>query len=85
MLAELAADASARRLADIWFSEGALDELRRQVANHFQKSDELTISAFKDLTGVGRKQAIPLLEQLDREGTTRRVGDARRAGARIAK
>jgi hypothetical protein len=34
---------------------------------------------------VGRKQAIPLLEQLDREGTTRRVGDTRIAGARAAK
>jgi selenocysteine-specific elongation factor len=85
ILAELSAEASARRLADLWFSESVLDELRRHVAAHFQKSDELTISVFKDLTGVGRKQAIPLLEQLDREGTTRRVGDARRAGARIPK
>jgi selenocysteine-specific elongation factor len=85
ILAELSAEAAVRRLADLWFSERVIDELRRHVAGHFRKSDELTITAFKDLTGVGRKQAIPLLEQLDREGTTRRVGDTRRAGARIPK
>jgi selenocysteine-specific elongation factor len=85
LLAELSAEAAARRLSDLWFSESVLDELRRQVAGHFRKSDELTIAAFKDLTGVGRKQAIPLLEQLDREGTTRRVGDTRHAGARTPK
>jgi selenocysteine-specific elongation factor len=85
LLAELSAEARARRLTDLWFSESVLDDLRLHVAAHFRNSDELTIAAFKDLAGVGRKQAIPLLEQLDREGTTRRVGDTRRAGARIQK
>ena len=33
------------------------------------------------LAGISRKQAIPLLEQLDREGTTRRQGDDRVRGA----
>ena len=31
----------------------------------------------RELTGVTRKYAIPLLEYLDRERVTRRVGDAR--------
>ena len=35
------------------------------------------VAAFKDLTGVSRKYAIPLLEYLDRERVTRRVGDVR--------
>jgi selenocysteine-specific elongation factor len=43
----------------------------------------LAVPAFKDLAGVSRKQAIPLLEQLDREGTTRRQGDDRIAGAKV--
>jgi hypothetical protein len=34
------------------------------------------------MSGLGRKQAIVLLEQLDREGTTRREGDDRVRGAR---
>jgi selenocysteine-specific elongation factor len=84
-LARLSADGAARRLGDLWFSERALDALRRRVAEHFRTGSDMSISAFKDLAGVGRKQAIPLLEQLDREGTTRRVGDTRIAGARAAK
>jgi selenocysteine-specific elongation factor len=35
------------------------------------------VAAFKDRFGVTRKFAIPLLEYLDRERVTRRVGDAR--------
>lgn len=84
-LARLTSETSARRLSDLWFSERVLEGLRRRVAEHFQADGELSIAAFKDLAGVGRKQAIPLLEQLDREGTTRRVGDTRVAGARLAK
>jgi selenocysteine-specific elongation factor len=35
------------------------------------------VGNFKDLFGVTRKYAIPLLEYLDRERVTRRVGDER--------
>jgi selenocysteine-specific elongation factor len=37
----------------------------------------MDVATFKELTGVSRKYAIPLLEYLDRERVTRRVGDAR--------
>jgi selenocysteine-specific elongation factor len=37
----------------------------------------MDVARFKDLTGVTRKYAIPLLEYLDREHVTRRVGDER--------
>ncbi len=37
----------------------------------------LDVATFKDRYGVTRKFAIPLLEYLDRERVTRRVGDAR--------
>ena len=32
---------------------------------------------FKQLTGLSRKYAIPLLEYLDRERVTRKVGECR--------
>jgi selenocysteine-specific elongation factor len=48
--------------------------LQGQRREHGQR---LTIVAFKELTGVTRKYAIPLLEYLDRERLTRRVGDER--------
>jgi len=35
------------------------------------------VSAFKERYGITRKYAIPLLEYLDRERVTRRVGDSR--------
>jgi selenocysteine-specific elongation factor len=37
----------------------------------------MDVAGFKDLTGVSRKYAIPLLEYLDREHVTRRVGNVR--------
>ena len=37
----------------------------------------MDVGAFKDRYGITRKYAIPLLEFLDRERVTRRVGDAR--------
>jgi selenocysteine-specific elongation factor len=41
------------------------------------QSPQIDVARFKDVTGVSRKYAIPLLEYLDRERVTRRVGDAR--------
>jgi selenocysteine-specific elongation factor len=37
----------------------------------------IDVATFKERFGVTRKFAIPLLEYLDRERVTRRVGDAR--------
>jgi selenocysteine-specific elongation factor len=37
----------------------------------------IDVAKFKEMTGVSRKYAIPLLEYLDRERVTKRVGDER--------
>jgi selenocysteine-specific elongation factor len=37
----------------------------------------IDVATFKDRFGITRKYAIPLLEYLDRERITRRVGDTR--------
>jgi selenocysteine-specific elongation factor len=62
---------------ELVFHRGALDELRRQMAAYKTKSTKIDVAVFKEMTGVSRKYAIPLLEYLDRERVTRRVGDAR--------
>jgi len=80
-LTRLAGENQARRLTGIWFAESAISELRRKVVAHLEAHGKLTVPELKDLAGVSRKQAIPLLEQLDREGTTRRQGDERVLGA----
>jgi selenocysteine-specific elongation factor len=62
---------------ELVFHRSALEELRRQIAAYKLKSPSIDVGKFKELTGVSRKYAIPLLEFLDRERATKRVGDAR--------
>jgi selenocysteine-specific elongation factor len=62
---------------DLVFHRDALEGLRKLVMSQKSKSPKLNVVAFKDLIGVTRKYAIPLLEYLDRERVTRRVGDER--------
>jgi len=62
---------------ELVFHQSALQELRKQLAAYKAKSANIDVGKFKELTGVSRKYAIPLLEYLDRERVTRRVGDAR--------
>ncbi len=62
---------------DLVFHRNALESLRREMAVYKTKSPKIDVARFKELTGVSRKYAIPLLEYLDRERVTRRVGDER--------
>ena len=62
---------------ELVFHRTALEQLRRLVAEQKAKSTRMDVAKFKELTGVSRKYAIPLLEYLDREHVTKRVGDAR--------
>ena len=63
---------------ELVFHRSALEDLRKRVAAHKTKSATIDVATFKELTGVSRKYAIPLLEYLDRERVTRRVGDTRK-------
>ncbi|MFL6443562.1 MAG: selenocysteine-specific translation elongation factor [Candidatus Sulfotelmatobacter sp.] len=62
---------------ELVFHRSALEELRKRVAAHKTKSATIDVATFKELTGASRKYAIPLLEYLDRERVTKRVGDTR--------
>jgi selenocysteine-specific elongation factor len=63
---------------DLVFHQMALKSLRETlVKRRKEHGARLPIGMFKELTGVSRKYAIPLLEYLDREHLTRRVGDER--------
>ena len=62
---------------ELVFHRAALEQLRRMVVSEKTKTPKMDVGRFKDLTGVTRKHAIPLLEYLDRERVTRRVGDVR--------
>jgi selenocysteine-specific elongation factor len=62
---------------DLVFHQSALIELRQKIVALKTTTPKIDVARFKDLTGVSRKYAIPLLEYLDRERVTRRVGDER--------
>ena len=66
------------KIDTLLFHEAALDELKAALAA--LKAEGVTridVAMFKERFGVSRKFAIPLLEHLDRQRVTRRVGDAR--------
>ena len=43
----------------------------------------ISVAEVRELLASSRKYVVPLLEQFDREGLTRRRGDVRVAGPRI--
>jgi selenocysteine-specific elongation factor len=62
---------------ELVFHRSALLDLRQKIAALKSTAPRIDVARFKDMTGVSRKYAIPLLEYLDRERITRRVGDER--------
>ncbi len=60
---------------EMLFHRAALDELIAKL--RAQSNRSIDVPAFKDLAGISRKYAIPLLEYLDRLRVTRREGDRR--------
>jgi selenocysteine-specific elongation factor len=65
---------------DWFFERDALNRLKarlKQYGDMHEPERLIDVAAFKDLAGVSRKYAIPLLEYFDRERITRRAGDRR--------
>jgi len=63
---------------ELIFHRDALARLKELLAAHKKaKGERISVPVFKDLAGISRKYAIPLLEYLDRERVTRRAGDER--------
>lgn len=53
------------------------------IKKHLARSGQISVQEAKELTRASRKYIIPLLEQLDKRGITRRVEDVRKPGARF--
>jgi selenocysteine-specific elongation factor len=69
-----------RAQADMFLHADAIARLRallRDFASQHEPERLIDVSQFKELAGVSRKYAIPLLEYFDRERMTRRAGDKR--------
>ena len=64
-----------QRIADdLVYLPGQVIEIESRLS---QLPDEFTVADFRDLMGVTRRQAVPLLEWLDSRGVTVRHGDVR--------
>jgi selenocysteine-specific elongation factor len=69
------------RVDDLVFHVEALQRLKNEVVGLKRERGaeaRVDVASFKDRYGISRKFAIPLLEYLDRERVTRRVGETRR-------
>ena len=66
------------RLGDgLAVGRAAYDAARRLAVEECERAGSITLARFRDLLGTGRKPAQLLLERLDADGVTRRVGDER--------
>lgn len=64
---------------EFYFAKDVIDRLTETLRRHAADTDDrlIDVPKFKDMAGVSRKYAIPLLEYFDREHVTSRVGDKR--------
>ena len=66
------------------FHISALETARLNVQKILQQHPNgFTVSQFREILGITRKHAVPLLEALDRRAITKRNGDLRVGGARL--
>jgi len=65
---------------ELYFSRAAIDSLISKTRGFVSQSSDrlIDVSSFKELAGISRKYAIPLLEYFDREKVTMRLGDKRK-------
>ena len=66
------------RVADgLYYAAAPLEDILARTRQWFDNHDNLDLAGLKELTGLSRKFLIALLEYMDREKITVRVGDAR--------
>ena len=68
----------------MWIHASVWDKLIDIIAHYYLTHDKMNISDFKTMTKTTRKNAIPLLELLDKMKITERDGDARIKGEACA-
>ncbi len=82
-LGELARTGRVVRIAEgIYLTRADLEAWRARAERILSAQDRLTLGEFRTAIGVGRELAMLVLEHFDRQGFTRRMGDARVAIAK---
>jgi len=65
---------------NFWMNQPVLNQVILDLTKFFKINSSLAVSDFKDITGLSRKTAIPLLEYLDKKQITIRDGNVRLKG-----
>jgi selenocysteine-specific elongation factor len=65
---------------DVVLLRESFERMKSQVAEFISKNGPATVSELRQALGSSRRIMVPLLERLDRDGITRRVGDKRTLG-----
>ena len=73
----------ARVLSYGYIDESSLERMLGALRAHIQVNSGISVGEFKELFGLSRKYAVPLLEYFDHEGYTKRVDDTRVSGPRM--
>ncbi len=74
----LEAQGALRRVGDGYaISREAYDRALETLVGECETAGRITLARFRDLLGIGRRDAQLLLERFDADGLTRRVGDER--------
>jgi selenocysteine-specific elongation factor len=63
---------------DVYIGMPALEKARTVLIEQLSRQGDISAATFRDMLGISRKTAIPLLEYFDRIGLTLRVGDVRK-------
>ncbi len=67
------------RISDsMYLASSAYNKMIAALKNLFSKKPEMTVAEFRDILGTTRKYALPILEYLDSNKVTLRVGDVRK-------
>ena len=59
------------------FTTEAYDDMVGRIIAHLEQNGSVTVAAAREIFGTSRKYVLPLLEYLDQQRVTRRVGDER--------
>jgi selenocysteine-specific elongation factor len=73
------------RIGDAVYREAQIARIRAALEATLRRDKQITVSTFRELAGISRKYAVPLMEWFDATGVTVRSGDVRYLRAKAAK
>ncbi|MFO8101615.1 MAG: selenocysteine-specific translation elongation factor [Dehalococcoidia bacterium] len=62
---------------NVIFAASAYDEMVKRITEHLKSEGKITVAQVRDMFGTSRKYALALMEHLDEQKVTRRIGDER--------